>query len=120
MYFSTLFNIRVIGAPGVDIDVRRGSCAEDDGACRLVMCSADDGVEIDSDEDELEDEVITGIWVVPAPFVDVVVAVVVVVVVFVELVGTVDRFGSVFCLLGDDVLTSDGELLLICCCISFI
>ena len=97
----------VIGTLGADIDARRGNCVEEDGACRLVVCSADDGVETESDEDELDDEVIAGICVVvPAPFVDVVV---VVFVVFVGLFGSVDRFTSVFCILGDDILTSDEE-----------
>jgi hypothetical protein len=107
---STLFNIKVICAPGADIEARRGTCIDNKGTCFLVACSADDGVETDSDEEELEDDDITGICDVTAPFV---------VVVFIGDVGMSDKLSSLFCLLGDDIMTSEGNIVFVCLWNSF-
>jgi hypothetical protein len=108
-FHCTLFNIRVICAPGADIEARRGICVADNGACFFVACSADDGVETESDEEELEDDDITRICDVPAPFAFVLMGV----------VGMSDKLSSFFPLLGDDIMTSEGNGLLFCFCNSF-
>ncbi len=105
----TLFNISVIGAPGVDIEARRGTWVDEDSICFLVVCSADDGVETESDEDELEDDDMTGICDVTAPFA----------VVFTGTVGASDKLSSLFCLLGDDKMTSEEAKISFCVCKSF-
>ena len=96
----------MIGAPGADIEARRGTCVGNKGTCFLVACSAEDGVETDSDEEELEDDDITAICDVTAPF-DVVV-------VFIGVVGMSDKLSSFFGLLGDDTMTSEGNALFVC------
>ena len=48
--------MRVIAAPGEETEERRGTCVDEVGTCRLVRCSADDGVETESDDEELEDD----------------------------------------------------------------
>jgi hypothetical protein len=107
--FFTLFNISVIGAPGVDTEARRSTCDDNSGTCFRVACSADDGVETESDEEELEDDDIIGICDVAAPFA----------VVFMEIGGMSDKLSSFFCLLGDDIMTFEGNILLFCFCNSF-
>lgn len=102
----------MIGAPGADIEDRRGTCIDDDGTCFRVACSADDGVETESDEEELEDDDIIGkcdAAAAAAPFV----------VVFIGFVVISDKLSSFFCLLGDDMMTSEGKILLFCLCDSF-
>jgi hypothetical protein len=108
-FFFTLFNIRVIGAPGADIEARRSTCDDDNGTCFRVACSADDGVETESDEEELEDDDIIGICDVTPPFA----------VVFMGITGMSDKLSSFFCLLGDDIMTFEGNILLFCFCNSF-
>jgi hypothetical protein len=99
----------VIGAPGADIDARRSTCVDDNGTCFRVVCSTDDGVDTESDEEELEDDDIIGICDTTAPFA----------VVFVGIVFISDKLSSFFCLLGDDIMTSEGNELLFCFCNSF-
>lgn len=50
-----------MAAPGVDIEARRGTGVIDERYCFRVTCSADDGVETESDEEELEEDDIAGI-----------------------------------------------------------
>ncbi len=93
----------------MDREARRSTCAVDDSTCFLIVCSVDDGVETESDEEELEDEDITGICDTTAPFA----------VVFLGFVGTSDKLSCLFCLLGDDIMTSEGERIFFCFCNSF-
>lgn len=51
----------VIGAPGVDIEARRGTGTIDERSCFRVACSAEEGVETESDDEELEEDDIAGI-----------------------------------------------------------
>ncbi len=99
----------MIGAPGVDIEPRRGNCVDDDNTCFLVPCSADDGVETDKDDEELDDDDIAGICDATAPLA----------VVFTETVGISDKLSSLFCLLGDDTMTSEEARIFFCFCKSF-
>ncbi len=99
----------MIGAPGADIEARRSTCDDDNGTCFRVACSADDGVETESDEEELEDDDIIGICDVTPPFA----------VVFMGITGMSDKLSSFFCLLGDDIMTFEGNILLFCFCNSF-
>lgn len=96
----------MIGAPCIDIEVRRGTCADEDTTCFLVACSVDDGVETESDEEELEDDDIIETGDVAAPFV----------VVFTGSGSISGKLSSGFILLGDDVMTSEGNILSLCVC----
>jgi hypothetical protein len=92
-----------MGAPGVDTEARLGTCVNDGSTCFLIACSAEDGVETErDDEEELDDDDddIIGICDVTAPFV----------VVFIEAVGISDKLSSFFSLLGDDIMTSEGNV----------
>lgn len=114
-----MLRINVVGTPGFVIDGRRADWDEETKGNFLVTCSFDDGVEIESDDDELDDDDVNGrcIGVEPLLFllgidIVVVVAVVVVVVSFkrssiFEDVGDTDAAcagGG-----GDDVLMSEGN-----------
>ncbi len=99
-----MFNISVIGAPGVDIEARRGTCVDEDSICFLVVCSADDGVETESDDEELDDDDIAGIYDATAPLA----------VVFERTVIVSDKLSSFFCLLGDDTMTSEEARIFFC------
>lgn len=101
---STLCNMSVVGEPCTDIEERRGTCADEDTIGFRIACSVDDGVEIESDEEELEDDDMIEIGDVPAPFV----------VVFLGNTSISVDLSSFFCLLGDDTMTSEGNKLFVC------
>lgn len=104
----------VIGAPGADMEMRRATCVDETGGtCFLVACSADEGVETESDDAELDDVDILEKHAFDAPFVA---DVVVVVAVRTGVVGTSEELSLVaFSLLGDETLTAEGEMLAVSC-----
>lgn len=115
-----MLRINVVGTPGFVIDGRRADCVEETKGNFLVRCSFDDGVEIDCDDDELDDDDVNGRCIGVEPllfFPGTAVAVVVVVVVVVagsfkrsivfEDVGDTDAAGTGRG--GDDVLMSEGD-----------
>ena len=84
----TLLRINVVGTPGFVIDGRRADCVEETKGNFFVTCSFDDGVEIDNDDDELDDDDVNGrcigvepLLLFPGTVVVVVVVIVVVIVV---------------------------------------
>jgi hypothetical protein len=59
-----------MGAPGADMEARRGISVEVGAGRRLATCSAEEGVETDKDDDdELDDEDIIGMCDVVTPLV---------------------------------------------------
>lgn len=51
----------MIGAPGVDTEARLGTGVVDERSCLRVVCSAEEGVDTESDEEELEEDDMAGI-----------------------------------------------------------
>jgi hypothetical protein len=49
----TLLRIKVVGAPGVDVDGRRGNSIVDVNEGFFVECSLEEGVDSDEEEEEL-------------------------------------------------------------------
>jgi hypothetical protein len=92
----------VTGAPGVDMEARRRTCDDVDTGRFLFTCSADDGVETDNDDDELDDDDTIGMLdAFPA----------LPVVVLFDAVDASDVRPSSCCFVGDDVLTVEGNSL---------
>ena len=88
------------------MDARRSTWAgvEEARSCFFAACSADEGVETDRDEEELDDDDIIEVCDAVAPLVAVVV------VVLLDTVGLSDKRSSVVCLLGDDTMTFEGDV----------
>ena len=103
-----MLRTNVTGGPGVAMDARRSAwvSVEEARSCFFAACSPDEGVETDRDKEELDDDGLIEACDAVAPLV----LLVVVVVVWPDTVGLSDKRSSVVCLLGDDPMTSEGDV----------